>query len=157
MKGTKEKDDLLVAKSQTPEQDGLAYVKSCRRRESALNAGKKVEDSIVRQDIEECVKGLRIKEYKERVSEQLRVSHPAPNKVYDWALEKVGQDHVVHFDMIDESDDVAGDAHRWRTKNYVKLVSQRAMILKRIVEMGIDVLYADTDITWCGKIRLSNE
>ncbi|KAK3250836.1 hypothetical protein CYMTET_39803 [Cymbomonas tetramitiformis] len=50
--------------------------------------------------------------------------------------------------MIDESDDVAGDAHRWRTKNYVKLVSQRAMILKRIVEMGIDVLYADTDITW---------
>ncbi|KAK3289275.1 hypothetical protein CYMTET_3285 [Cymbomonas tetramitiformis] len=78
-------------------------------------------------------------------------------QVYDWALEKVGQDHVVHFDMIDESDDVAGDAHRWRTKNYVKLVSQRAMILKRIVEMGIDVLYADTDITWCGKIRLSNE
>ncbi|KAK3269827.1 hypothetical protein CYMTET_21747 [Cymbomonas tetramitiformis] len=40
-KGTKEKEDLLVAKSQTPEEDGLAYVKSCRRRESALNAGKK--------------------------------------------------------------------------------------------------------------------
>ncbi|KAK3267647.1 hypothetical protein CYMTET_23811 [Cymbomonas tetramitiformis] len=50
--------------------------------------------------------------------------------------------------MIDESDDVAGDAHRWRTKSYVKLVGQRAMILKPIVEMGIDVLYADTDITW---------
>ncbi|KAK3279149.1 hypothetical protein CYMTET_12950, partial [Cymbomonas tetramitiformis] len=69
-------------------------------------------------------------------------------QVYDWALEKVGQDHVVHFDMIDESDDVAGDAHRWRTKSYMKVVSQRAMILKPIVEMGIDVLYADTDITW---------
>ncbi|KAK3277278.1 hypothetical protein CYMTET_14703 [Cymbomonas tetramitiformis] len=81
MKGTKEKEDLLVAKSQTTEQDGLAYVKSCRRREAALNAGKMVEDPIVRQDVEECIKGLRIKEYRDRVSEQLRVSHPAPNKV----------------------------------------------------------------------------
>ncbi|KAK3238010.1 hypothetical protein CYMTET_51947 [Cymbomonas tetramitiformis] len=46
-----------------------------------------VEDSIVRQDIEECIKGLRIKEYRDRVSEQLRVSHPAPNKARQLGLD----------------------------------------------------------------------
>ncbi|KAK3277617.1 hypothetical protein CYMTET_14386 [Cymbomonas tetramitiformis] len=103
MKGTKEKEDLLVAKSQTPEQDGLAYVKICRRRESALNAGKMVEDSIVRQDIEECIKGLRIKEYRDRVSEQLRVSHPAPNKVTWENLEVI----------IEVQDKLKNDAEAW--------------------------------------------
>ncbi|KAK3289494.1 hypothetical protein CYMTET_3105 [Cymbomonas tetramitiformis] len=88
MKGTKEKADLLVAKPQTPEHDDLAYViKLCMRREAALNAGKMVEDSTTRQNIEDCIKLLRIKEYKERVSEQLRVQFPAPNK-----LGKVGID-----------------------------------------------------------------
>ncbi|KAK3259298.1 hypothetical protein CYMTET_31700 [Cymbomonas tetramitiformis] len=103
MKGTKEKEDLLVAKSQTTEQDGLAYVKSCRRRESALNAGKMVEDSIVRQDIEECIKGLRIKEYRDRVSEQLRVSHPAPNKVTWEDLEVI----------VEVQDKLKNDAEAW--------------------------------------------
>ncbi|KAK3289632.1 hypothetical protein CYMTET_2949 [Cymbomonas tetramitiformis] len=103
MKGTKEKEDLLVAKSQTAEQDGLAYVKSCRRRESALNAGKLVGDSIVRQDVEECIKGLRIKEYRDRVSEQLRVSHPAPNKVTWEDLEVI----------VEVQDKLKNDAEAW--------------------------------------------
>ncbi|KAK3288393.1 hypothetical protein CYMTET_4128 [Cymbomonas tetramitiformis] len=127
MKGTKEKEDLLVAKSQTAEQDGLAYVKSCRRRESALNAGKSVGDSIVRQDVEECIKGLRIKEYRDRVSEQLRVSHPAPNKVtWDavvWAVRTLRQYlHGVHFTLVTdhsplttlmEKADLQGQHLRW--------------------------------------------
>ncbi|KAK3277921.1 hypothetical protein CYMTET_14104 [Cymbomonas tetramitiformis] len=95
MKGTKEKEDLLIAKPQTTEQDGLAYVKSCRRREAALNIGKMVEDPIVRQKIEECIKGLRIKEYRDRVSEQLRVSHPAPNKVTWEDLEVIVEQELV--------------------------------------------------------------
>ncbi|KAK3285289.1 hypothetical protein CYMTET_7100 [Cymbomonas tetramitiformis] len=103
MKGTKEKEDLLVAKPQTTEQDGLAYVKSCRRREAALNTGKKVEDPIVRQDIEECVKGLRIREYRDRVSEQLRVSHPAPNKVTWEDLEII----------VEVQDKLKNDAEAW--------------------------------------------
>ncbi|KAK3262036.1 hypothetical protein CYMTET_29089 [Cymbomonas tetramitiformis] len=81
MKGTKEKEDLLVAKPQTPEQDGMAYVKLCMRRETALNAGKMVEDITTRQNIEDYIKWLRIKEYTDRVSEQLRVQFPVPNKV----------------------------------------------------------------------------
>ncbi|KAK3235820.1 hypothetical protein CYMTET_54004 [Cymbomonas tetramitiformis] len=103
LKGTKEKEDLLVAKSQTAEQDGLAYVKSCRRREAALNAGKSVGDSIVRQDVEECTKGLRIKEYRDRVSEQLRVSHPAPSRVTWEDLEVI----------VEVQDKLKNDAEAW--------------------------------------------
>ncbi|KAK3233010.1 hypothetical protein CYMTET_56666 [Cymbomonas tetramitiformis] len=40
-----------------------------------------VADSTTRQNIEDCIKWLRIKECKDRVSEQLRVQFPAPNKV----------------------------------------------------------------------------
>ncbi|KAK3286880.1 hypothetical protein CYMTET_5596 [Cymbomonas tetramitiformis] len=118
MKGTKEKEDLLVAKSQTPEQDGLAYVKSCRRRESALNAGKMVEDSIVRQDIEECIKGLRIKEYRERVSEQLRVSHPAPNKVTWEDLEVI----------VEVQDKLKNDAEAWALAQQQDLVRRASCV-----------------------------
>ncbi|KAK3238173.1 hypothetical protein CYMTET_51794 [Cymbomonas tetramitiformis] len=103
MKGTKEKEDLLIAKPQTTEQDGLAYVKSCRRKEAALNTGKRVEDPVVRQDIEECIKGLRIKEYRDRVSEQLRVSHPAPNKVTWEDLEVI----------VEVQDKLKNDAEAW--------------------------------------------
>ncbi|KAK3234198.1 hypothetical protein CYMTET_55543 [Cymbomonas tetramitiformis] len=81
MKGTKEKEDL----------------------ESALNAGKSVGDSIVRQDVEECIKGLRIKEYRDRVSEQLRVSHPAPNKVTWEDLEVI----------VEVQDKLKNDAEAW--------------------------------------------
>ncbi|KAK3287317.1 hypothetical protein CYMTET_5164 [Cymbomonas tetramitiformis] len=81
MKGTKDKQDLLVVKPQTPDQDGITYVKLCMRREAALNAGKMVADSMARQNIEDCIKLLLIREYKERVSEQLRVQFPAPTKV----------------------------------------------------------------------------
>ncbi|KAK3253474.1 hypothetical protein CYMTET_25900 [Cymbomonas tetramitiformis] len=81
MRGTKEKKDLLVAKPLTVEQDGLTYSKLCMRREAAVNAGTMVEDSMTRQNIEECIKLLRIREYKERVSDQLRVQFPAPTKV----------------------------------------------------------------------------
>eukprot|EP00976_Prorocentrum_cordatum_P090429 1188124-Prorocentrum_minimum.AAC.5 len=68
-------------------------------------------------------------------------------QVFEWAKENVGEDHVIHFDLIDDQE-VIGSAHRWRTKSYVQVVSQRAHILKPIIEMGVDVLYADTDITW---------
>mmetsp|Transcript_7024 Transcript_7024/g.8035 ORF Transcript_7024/g.8035 Transcript_7024/m.8035 type:complete len:372 (+) Transcript_7024:87-1202(+) len=68
-------------------------------------------------------------------------------QVFDWAIEHIGKEHVVHFDLIDD-DAVAGEAHRWRSKHYAKVVSQRAHILTPIIEMGVDVLYADTDITW---------
>ncbi|KAK3244877.1 hypothetical protein CYMTET_45531 [Cymbomonas tetramitiformis] len=81
MKDTKEKEDLLVAKPHTPEQDGMAYVKLRMRREATLNAGKMVADSTTRQNIEDCIKLLRIREYKDRVFEQLRVQFPAPTKV----------------------------------------------------------------------------
>ncbi|KAK3250689.1 hypothetical protein CYMTET_39943 [Cymbomonas tetramitiformis] len=40
-----------------------------------------VADSTTRQNIEDCIKLLRIREYKDRVSEQLRVQFPAPTKV----------------------------------------------------------------------------
>ncbi|KAK3278888.1 hypothetical protein CYMTET_13202 [Cymbomonas tetramitiformis] len=70
---------------------------------AALNTGKKVEDPIVRQDIEECVKGLRIREYRDRVSEQLRVSHPAPNKVTWEDLEII----------VEVQDKLKNDAEAW--------------------------------------------
>mmetsp|Transcript_15755 Transcript_15755/g.26586 ORF Transcript_15755/g.26586 Transcript_15755/m.26586 type:complete len:382 (+) Transcript_15755:146-1291(+) len=68
-------------------------------------------------------------------------------QVFEWAKEMIGEAHVIHFDLIDDQE-VIGSAHRWRTKSYVQVVSQRAHILKPIIEMGVDVLYADTDITW---------
>mmetsp|Transcript_31421 Transcript_31421/g.43599 ORF Transcript_31421/g.43599 Transcript_31421/m.43599 type:complete len:368 (-) Transcript_31421:272-1375(-) len=68
-------------------------------------------------------------------------------QVFDWAKENIGEDRVIHFDLIDDVD-VAGTAHRWRTKSYAKVVSQRAHILRPLINMGVDVLYADTDITW---------
>ncbi|KAK3245309.1 hypothetical protein CYMTET_45116 [Cymbomonas tetramitiformis] len=61
--------------------DGQTYVKLCMRKEAVVNTGKMVEDSMTRQNIEECIKLLRIREYKERVSEQLRVQFPAPTKL----------------------------------------------------------------------------
>ncbi|KAK3252670.1 hypothetical protein CYMTET_38051 [Cymbomonas tetramitiformis] len=131
MKGTKEKEDLLVAKSQTTEQDGLAYVKSCRRRESALNAGKMVEDSIVRQDVEECIKGLRIKEYRDRVSEQLRVSHPAPNKVTWEDLEVI----------VEVQDKLKNDAEAWALTPQQELVRRLTCVYScyEARQLGLDL------------------
>ncbi|KAK3271992.1 hypothetical protein CYMTET_19688 [Cymbomonas tetramitiformis] len=60
--------------------------------EAALNTGKMVADSMTRQNIEDCIKLLRIREYKERVSEQLRVQFLTPTKdklkndAESWAL-----------------------------------------------------------------------
>ncbi|KAK3273479.1 hypothetical protein CYMTET_18271 [Cymbomonas tetramitiformis] len=132
MKGTKEKEDLLVAKSQTTEQDGLAYVRSCRRRESALNVGRMVEDSIVRQDIEECIKGLRIKEYRERVSEQLRVSHPAPNKVAWEDLEVI----------VDVQDKLKNDAEAWALVLQQELVRRTTCVYScyEARQLGLDLI-----------------
>ncbi|KAK3287527.1 hypothetical protein CYMTET_4973 [Cymbomonas tetramitiformis] len=131
MKGTKEKEDLLVAKPQTTEQDGLAYVKSCRRSESALNAGKMVEDSIVRQDIEEWIKGLRIREYKERVSEQLRVSHPAPNKVTWEDLEVI----------VEVQDKLKNDAEAWALAQQQDLVRRMTCVYScyEARQLGLDL------------------
>ncbi|KAK3248164.1 hypothetical protein CYMTET_42364 [Cymbomonas tetramitiformis] len=103
MKGTKEKEDLLVAKPQTPEQDGLAYVKLCMRREAALDADKMVADSTTRQNIEDCIKLLRIREYKNRVSEQLRMQFPAPTKVTWKDLEVI----------VEVQDKLKNDAESW--------------------------------------------
>ncbi|KAK3287571.1 hypothetical protein CYMTET_4920 [Cymbomonas tetramitiformis] len=131
MKGTKEKEDLLIAKSQTTEQDGLAYVKSCRRREAALNAGKMVEDPIVRQDIEECIKGLRIKEYRDRVSEQLRVSHPAPNKVTWEDLEVI----------VEVQDKLKNDAESWALTLQQELVRRLTCVYScyEARQLGLDL------------------
>ncbi|KAK3266785.1 hypothetical protein CYMTET_24619 [Cymbomonas tetramitiformis] len=49
---------------------------------------KMVADSTTRQNIEDCIKLLRIREYKDRVSGQLRVQFPAPTKV-TWKDRKV--------------------------------------------------------------------
>ncbi|KAK3242924.1 hypothetical protein CYMTET_47396 [Cymbomonas tetramitiformis] len=104
MRGTKEKKDLLlVAKPQAVDQDGLAYVKLCMRREAAVHAGKMVADSMTRQNIEECIKPLRISEYKERVSKQLRVQFPAPTKV-TW------KDLVI---IVEVQDKLKNDAESW--------------------------------------------
>ncbi|KAK3252873.1 hypothetical protein CYMTET_37834 [Cymbomonas tetramitiformis] len=131
MKGTKEKEDLLIAKSQTTEQDGLAYVKSCRRREAALNAGKMVEDPIVRQDIEECIKGLRIKEYRDRMSEQLRVSHPAPNKVTWEDLEVI----------VEVQDKLKNDAESWALALQQELVRRLTCVYScyEARQLGLDL------------------
>eukprot|EP00959_Pyramimonas_sp_CCMP1952_P054150 1132849-Pyramimonas_sp.AAC.1 len=40
-------------------------------------------------------------------------------QVFEWAKENVGEDHVIHFDLIDDQE-VIGSAHRWRTKSYVQ-------------------------------------
>ncbi|KAK3243340.1 hypothetical protein CYMTET_47010 [Cymbomonas tetramitiformis] len=61
MKGKKEKQELLLAKPQTAEQDGLTFVKMCHRREAAVHSDKAVPDEVVRLNIMECVKLLPIK------------------------------------------------------------------------------------------------
>ncbi|KAK3232869.1 hypothetical protein CYMTET_56802 [Cymbomonas tetramitiformis] len=131
MKGTKEKEDLLIAKPQTNEQDGLAYVKSCGRREAALNTGKRVEDSVVRQNIEECIKGLRIKEYRDRVSEQLRGSHPAPNKVTWEDLEVI----------VEVQDKLKNDAEAWALTLQQELVRRLNCVYScfEARQMGLDL------------------
>ncbi|KAK3282676.1 hypothetical protein CYMTET_9597 [Cymbomonas tetramitiformis] len=131
MKGTKEKEDLLIAKPQTNEQDGLAYVKSCRRREAALNTGRRVEDSVVRQNIEECIKGLRIKEYRDRVSEQLRVSHPAPNRVTWEDLEVI----------VEVQDKLKNDAEAWALTLQQELVRRLNCVYScfEARQMGLDL------------------
>ncbi|KAK3234765.1 hypothetical protein CYMTET_54988 [Cymbomonas tetramitiformis] len=131
MKGTKEKEDLLIAKPQTNEQDGLTYVKSCRRREAALNTGRRVEDSVVRQNIEECIKGLRIKEYRDRVSEQLRVSHPAPNRVTWEDLEVI----------VEVQDKLKNDAEAWALTLQQELVRRLNCVYScfEARQMGLDL------------------
>ncbi|KAK3266408.1 hypothetical protein CYMTET_24965 [Cymbomonas tetramitiformis] len=81
MKGTQEKVDLLTCKPQEAGQDMLTYVKMCQRREMQLNTGKVVSDEALRTFIEDCVERLRIKIFKTRVTDQLRVQFPPPNKV----------------------------------------------------------------------------
>jgi len=68
-------------------------------------------------------------------------------KLFDWARPRLGNGHVIHFD-IDGSDGIADVAHRWRSKKYIKVVSQRARLLYPLVSWGFDIIYADTDIHW---------
>ncbi|KAK3265525.1 hypothetical protein CYMTET_25798 [Cymbomonas tetramitiformis] len=104
MKGTQEKVDLLTCKPQEPGQDGLTYVKMCQRREMQLNTGKVVTDAALRTFVEDCVERLRIKVYfQTRVSEQLRVQFPPPNKVTWKDLEVI----------VEVQDKLKNDAEAW--------------------------------------------
>ncbi|KAK3286464.1 hypothetical protein CYMTET_5966 [Cymbomonas tetramitiformis] len=98
MKGTKEKEDLLIAKPQ---------------------------------NIEECIKGLRIKEYRDRVSEQLRVSHPAPNKVTWEDLEVI----------VEVQDKLKNDAEAWALTLQQELVRRLNCVYScfEARQMGLDL------------------
>ncbi|KAK3247967.1 hypothetical protein CYMTET_42557 [Cymbomonas tetramitiformis] len=114
MKGTKEKQDLLVAKSQTADQDGMTFVKICWRRQAAVHAGKVVEDEVVRQNINECIKLLRIKEYRERVAEQVRVQYPTPSKITWKDLEVI----------VEVQDKLKNDAETW-SLSFIQDITRR--------------------------------
>ncbi|KAK3270049.1 hypothetical protein CYMTET_21533 [Cymbomonas tetramitiformis] len=103
MKGTQEKVDLLTCKPQEHGQDGLTYVKMCQRREMQLNTGKVVTDEELRTFIEDCVERLRIKVFQTRVSEQLRVQFPPPNRVTWKDLEVI----------VEVQDKLRNDAESW--------------------------------------------
>ncbi|KAK3234156.1 hypothetical protein CYMTET_55585 [Cymbomonas tetramitiformis] len=103
MKGTQEKVDLLTCKPQEAGQDGLTYVKMCQRREMQLNTGKAVTDEVMRTFIEDCVERLRIRIFKTRVMEQLRVQFPPSNKVTWKDLEGI----------VEVQDRIKNDAESW--------------------------------------------
>ncbi|KAK3284982.1 hypothetical protein CYMTET_7401 [Cymbomonas tetramitiformis] len=132
MKGTKEKQDLLLAKPQTAEQDGLTFVKLCQRREAAVHAGVVVPDEVVRQNILECIKMLRIKEFRDRVAEQVRSQYPAPDRVTWNNLEVI----------VEVQDKLKNDAETWSLKPLQDL-NRRASDVYACWEMkqhGIDLV-----------------
>ncbi|KAK3259287.1 hypothetical protein CYMTET_31707 [Cymbomonas tetramitiformis] len=103
MKGTQEKKELLTHQPQTEEQDGLSYMKVCQRRQLLVHAGKEISDEEMRQAIDECVKYLRIKIYRTRVTEQVRAQYPPPGRITWKDLEGI----------IGVQDKLKNDAEAW--------------------------------------------
>lgn len=81
-------------------------------------------------------------------------------EAFEWIRERIG-DRVIdatdfvpliqaeRWNKIKKEDKIQNAAYNWRSGGYESIVTQRATILKKILETtNLNVLYSDTDIHW---------